>query len=326
MYYLTYRPQTLDEIDNSHVRDIIRQILNAENVPHAFLFVGQKGTGKTSVARIVARSLNKLTEQDISPDIVEMDAASNRGIEEVKSLIKEASYLPMTGAFRIFIIDEAHMITTEAYNALLKTLEEPPATAVFILATTNLEKVPKTIVSRCSVVNFGKAKDEDVVTMLSRIALREKIPTSPELFQLIARHADGSFRDAAKILEDLVIQKKLSVGDAKQHLGIVGTKNLIEVIDGSSLPQALAWIQRFTQEGGSIKNLIETTLHDLHTLMLQHHGIKTDTEKIVSKLTASEVVLLIKHLTEAYRTLSFTPIESLTLEIAIAEFYNERHV
>lgn len=326
MFYLKYRPQTLDQIDNSHVRDIIRKILSADHTPHAFLFVGQKGTGKTSVARIVARALNKLSEDDISPDVVEMDAASNRGIEEVKALIKEASYLPMTGAYRVFIIDEAHMITTEAYNALLKTLEEPPATAIFILATTNVEKVPKTIVSRCSIVNFGKAKDEDVISMMQRIAHSEHVSVEPEFYHLVARHADGSFRDAAKIFEDLIIQKKLSLTSAKEHLGIVGTKNLIEVIDTSSLPQVLAWLQRFGQEGGSIKNLIETTLHDLHTLMLQQHGVKTDAETIPTHLSSAQIVRLIKHLTEAYRTLPFSPIESLALEIAMAEFYNERHV
>ncbi len=326
MFYLKYRPQTLDEIDNSNVRDIIRQILNAQQAPHAFLFVGQKGTGKTSVARIVARALNNLADADISPDVVEMDAASNRGIEEVKALIKEASYLPMTGKYRIFIIDEAHMITTEAYNALLKTLEEPPSTAVFILATTNIEKVPKTIISRCSVVNFGKAKHEDVVAMLQRIARAEKIDAASELYELIARHADGSFRDAAKLFEDLGIQKKLTLADAKEYLGIVGTKNLIEVLETSTLPQALAWLQRFSQEGGSAKHLIETTLHDLHTIMLNQHGVKTTTTPISTTMTTPNVLRLIKYLTEAYRTIPFSPIESLTLEIAIAEFYNDRHV
>ncbi len=326
MFYLKYRPQTLDEIDNSNVRETITKLIATKNIPHAFLFVGQKGTGKTSVARIVAKALNKSEGQDFSSDIVEMDAASNRGIEEVKNIIKEASYLPMSSAYRIFIIDEAHMITNDAYNALLKTLEEPPSTAVFILATTNIEKVPKTILSRCSIVNFGRAKKEDIITMLERIAKNEKITIDKDLFDLIARNADYSFRDAAKILEDLVIQKKLVVQEAREYLGLFGTKNLIDVIQTSQLPQTLAWIQRFSNEGGNIKHLIEASLKDLHSLMLSKHGIKPDSEPIKSELTISQITNLIKLLTEAHRTSQYSPIEALPLEIAISEFYNNTHV
>lgn len=323
MFYLKYRPQTLEEIDNSNVRETITKLLSSkQSLPHAFLFVGQKGTGKTSVARIVAQTLNKTTKEEYSSDIVEMDAASNRGIEEVKNIIKEASYLPMTSAYRIFIIDEAHMITTEAYNALLKTLEEPPATAIFILATTNLEKVPKTIISRCSVINFGRAKQMDIITMLERIAKHEKMNLDNELLSLIAQYADFSFRDAAKILEDLSIQKKLTVQEAKEYLGLFGTKNLIEVIHTSQLPQTLAWIQRFSNEGGSIKNLIESSLKDLHALLLSKHGVKSDTEPLKLDLTIENITKLIKLLSEAHRSISYSPIESLPLEIAVSEFYN----
>ncbi len=323
MFYLKYRPQTLEEIDNSNVRETITKLLSSkQSLPHAFLFVGQKGTGKTSVARIVAQTLNKTTKEENSSDIVEMDAASNRGIEEVKNIIKEASYLPMTSAYRIFIIDEAHMITTEAYNALLKTLEEPPATAIFILATTNLEKVPKTIISRCSVINFGRGKQIDIITMLERIAKHEKMNLDNELLSLIAQYADFSFRDAAKILEDLSIQKKLTVQEAKEYLGLFGTKNLIEVIHTSQLPQTLAWIQRFSNEGGSIKNLIESSLKDLHALLLSKNGIKPENEPLKIDLSIAQITKLIKLLSEAHRSISYSPIESLPLEIAVSEFYN----
>ncbi len=325
MFYLKYRPQTLEEIDNSNVRETITKLLaSKQSIPHAFLFVGQKGTGKTSVARIVAKALNKSEGEAFSSDIVEMDAASNRGIEEVKNIIKEASYLPMSSAYRIFIIDEAHMITNEAYNALLKTLEEPPSTAIFILATTNLEKVPKTIISRCSVVNFGRAKQDDIVTMLERIAKHEKITLDKDFFALIAQYADYSFRDAAKILEDLVIQKKLTVQEAKEYLGLFGTKNLIEVIQSSQLPQTLAWIQRFSNEGGSIKNLIESSLKDLHALLLFKHGIKPEHEPLKSDLTVKMVTVLIKLLSEAHRDIAYSPIEALPLEIAVADFFGSK--
>lgn len=327
MFYLKYRPQTLEEIDNSNVRETISKLLSSkQSIPHAFLFVGQKGTGKTSVARIVAQALNKTTKEENSSDIVEMDAASNRGIEEVKNIIKEASYLPMISDYRIFIIDEAHMITTEAYNALLKTLEEPPSTAIFILATTNLEKVPKTIISRCSIVNFGRAKQVDIVTMLERIAKHEKMTLDKELLSLIAQYADFSFRDAAKILEDLSIQNKLTLQEAKEYLGLFGTKNLIEVIHTSQLPQTLAWIQRFSNEGGSIKNLIESSLKDLHALLLSKHGIKPENEPLKLEFSIDQITKLIKLFSEAYKNVSYSPIESLPLEIAVSEFYNNTHV
>jgi DNA polymerase-3 subunit gamma/tau len=184
MFYLKYRPKKISELDNSNVKNQLMKILSSSDFPHAYLFVGQKGTGKTSSARIFAKAINCLNndfakntkvKNNFEPcnicenclaidngsfnDVIELDAASNRGVEEIKNLIKETSFSPMSGNYRVFIIDEAHMITNEGFNALLKTLEEPPSTAIFILATTNLEKVPKTIVSRCLKVNFGKAVD-----------------------------------------------------------------------------------------------------------------------------------------------------------------------
>lgn len=318
---------SMNEIDNSGVRETIAKILSSKTVPHAFLFVGQKGTGKTSVARIVAKTLNKIASIDeASADIVEMDAASNRGIDEIKNLIKEATYLPMTGKYRVFIIDEAHMITTEAFNALLKTLEEPPKTAIFILATTNLEKLPKTIVSRCSVVNFGRAKKADIIRMLSRIVTKEKINVDKDILELVTRHADHSFRDAAKILEELIIQKKLELKKAKEFLGVVGTRNILEIIATSDITEALAWIERFVKEGGNVRYLVESALEDLRLLLLAKHGVKTDEEPLSISLTPQKISLLIKSLTEAYNLMKISPVESLPLEIAVAEFYNSKHV
>ncbi|MDO8741632.1 MAG: DNA polymerase III subunit gamma/tau, partial [Candidatus Roizmanbacteria bacterium] len=230
MFYLKYRPKTIEEIDNQQVKEMISKILSAKSLPHAFLLVGQKGTGKTSTARIIAKSVNCLNNKfsqsgktaeinDFEPcnkcancksislssftDVIEMDAASNRGIEEIKNLIRETSFLPMSGGFRVFIIDEAHMITMEGFNALLKTLEEPPKSAIFILATTNLEKLPKTIISRCLKINFGKAKIIDINSMLKRITKNEGLDFNENMLKLIASHSEDSFRDAAKILEEV---------------------------------------------------------------------------------------------------------------------------
>jgi len=333
MFYSTYRPKTIAELDNSTVKEVINLLLSSKNIPHAFIFIGQKGTGKTSTARIVAKSLNCLKnhfagrgssvepcntcpsclaiDASSSPDITELDAASNRGIEDIKKIIMEASFLPLSARKRIFIIDEAHMITNEGFNALLKTLEEPPAQAVFILATTNVEKVPKTIVSRCSIVNFGIAKKEDLIKMLNRIAASEKISVSKETIELISVNADHSFRDAAKLLEELSVQKRLNYKDANSYLGLV-KQDFLNILFTEDLTQALEWIQFFEKQGGSIKNLLTELLNELHELLLTPTG----------KVPPRTIARLMKLLNEAYSSTRYAPLESIPLEIAVVEFYN----
>lgn len=310
-----------------------------------FYLLAKKGTGKTSTARIFAKSVNCLKnrfgkngssslepcgecancimiDSSTSPDIIEMDAASNRGIEDIKNLIKEAAFFPMSTKYRVFIIDEAHMITSDAFNALLKTLEEPPSSVIFILATTNVEKIPKTIISRCSIVNFGKAHKADIISMLERIAKGEKLTANEKLFPLIAAHADKSFRDAAKIYEELVIQNKLDYDQAKSFLG-VARAGFWEIIKKSDLGETLSWIREFSANGGNFKNFIEELLEELRIELLKKNGVKVEEEEPID-LPKTEIVLFIKLLSEAYQNLRTSPIESLPLEIAVVEFYNKR--
>jgi len=343
MFYLKYRPQKLAEIDNSSVRHILEKILNAKTVPHALLFVGEKGTGKTSAARILAKALNCLENKSsqknlsfepcnlcpncqaitkgYSVDVLEMDAASNRGIEEVKNLIKETNFLPMNSRFRIFIIDEAHMITPDGFNALLKTLEEPPKTAIFILATTNEEKLPKTIISRCFKINFGKAKKSDILSMLKRICRNEKINLSDEILELISRRSENSFRDAAKLLEEIVIQNLKTVEEIEKFLGIRGQTDLLNLIEKKDAVGTFAFIENFALNGGNFKILIEDLLEKLRLKLLHKKGLLKE-EEFDSPLTFGEITFLIKLLLEAYQNMKITPIDSLPLEIALAEFYN----
>ncbi|MEK7110092.1 MAG: DNA polymerase III subunit gamma/tau [Patescibacteria group bacterium] len=349
MFYLKYRPKTIKEIDNLSAKVMIGKILESSTLPHAFLFVGQKGTGKTSTARILAKAVNCLNNKfsrnnknkdvfNFEPcnkcvnchsiglssftDVIEMDAASNRGIEEIKSLIRETSFLPMSGGYRVFIIDEAHMITNEGFNALLKTLEEPPKSAIFILATTNLEKLPKTIVSRCLKINFGKANTTDIYSMLKRIAKSENIDFSDNLLKLIAGHSENSFRDAAKILEEVSLQKIKSVEEVERFLGIRGRNDLLKIIEKKDPKKTLSWIEDFSQNGGDFKNLIEDILNQLHShLLVKNKIIKNESKEIT--LTLSEISLLMKLLIEAYQNLRNTPIDSLPVEIALIEFYNK---
>lgn len=344
MYYLTHRPRTISELDNTQVRDKMEKILSAKTIPHALLFVGTKGMGKTSTARIVAKALNCLENKfankndsfepcntcsncisidtGSSPDVVEQDAASNRGIDEVRKIIKEAAYAPMTGKYRIYIIDEAHMITTDAFNALLKTLEEPPKTVIFILATTNEEKVPSTIISRCVRIPFGSAEQKDIEHMLDRIAEKEKVPLTNELKTLISTYSDNSFRDAAKLFEELVVQQKLTVEDAEHYLGIRAKQQLLSIMQVQTLAESLQWVEEFSENGGNIKRLIENMLQTLKKQLLLKSNVTTDTKDLGYSL--QEVTIFMKLLHEAYLNLKITPIDSLPLEIAIVEFYNYR--
>lgn len=349
MFYLKYRPKTIGEIDNLQVKEMIGKILDSSTLPHAFLLVGQKGTGKTSTARIIAKTVNCLNNkfsrgkkptknkgyepcnkcvncQSISSssftDVIEMDAASNRGIEEIKSLIRETSFLPMSGGFRVFIIDEAHMITNEGFNALLKTLEEPPKSAIFILATTNLEKLPKTIVSRCLKINFGKANTADIYSMLKRIAKSENINFNNDILMLITNHCENSFRDAAKILEEINLQKIKTTDEVEKFLGIRGRNDMIEIIEKKDLKKTLSWINDFSQNGGDFKNLVEDILNQLHSQLLIKNKILENESKEIA-LTINEISLLMKLLIEAYQNLRNSPIDSLPVEIALVEFYNK---
>ena len=345
MFYLKYRPRKIAEIDNSRVSILLKKILEGNTLPHAFLFVGQKGTGKTSAARIFAKAVNctenKFAKKssDFEPcnkcshcfsinsstftDVVEMDAASNRGIEEIKNLIRETAFLPMSGRFRVFIIDEAHMITPDGFNALLKTLEEPSPSTIFILATTNMEKLPKTIISRCVKINFGKGKIEDIVFMLKRISYAEKLEYSEEILKLIAHHSEASFRDAAKIIEEVSMQKIVSKPELETFLGIRGKSDLLEIIIKKDIKKIYLWIEEFSQNGGNFKNLIEDILEELRVQLLIKKGVLLDEAKPIN-LTVGEISRLIKLLMESYQQMKITPIESLPLEIALNEFYNDK--
>ncbi|OGK16367.1 DNA polymerase III, subunit gamma and tau [Candidatus Roizmanbacteria bacterium RIFCSPHIGHO2_01_FULL_39_12c] len=340
MYYLKHRPKTIEDLDNQKVKEIVKKILESKKIPHALLFIGQKGTGKTSTARIISKALNCSSSKDTepcnkcknclavdsfsSPDIIELDAASNRGIEDIKNLIRESNFYPMNNRYRIFIIDEAQMITSDAFNALLKTLEEPPESVIFILATTNPEKIPKTIQSRCSVINFAKAKKTEIISMLKKIAHREKLKIDEKLLELISEHSDHSFRDAAKILEELVVQEKLTYEEGIKFLGLL-RENFLSLLINKKPDEIFTWIEEFNRSGGNFKNLIEKLLDELRILLLANNGIKSDEFTAQAKISTENIVLLMKLLTEAYKNLKITPIESLPLEIAVVEFYNSRN-
>src|SRR5260221_808707 len=222
VYYRKYRPQTISELDSEKVRDTLYAVLSGKEIPHAFLFTGPKGLGKTSTARIVAKVVNCLAKRaegshSIEPDntcdqcisitngtnidVLEIDGASNRGIDEIRELRDRVNLAPSRAKKKIYIIDEVHMLTNEAFNALLKTIEEPPSHVMFIFCTTEPHKVPATIMSRCFHVSFNLAIEEEIVHSLKRIVIGEKLHIDNEVLHLIAQMAEGGFRDAPQILE-----------------------------------------------------------------------------------------------------------------------------
>ena len=340
MYYLKYRPHTIEDLDNLAPAETLRSILKSKSLPHAFLFIGHKGTGKTSAARIFAKAVNCLSNTyggkgtSIEPcnncsncksidkssfsDVTEMDAASNRGINEVKELIRETALLPMAGKYRVYIIDEAHMITTDGFNALLKTLEEPPETVIFILATTNLEKVPKTIQSRCVLVQFGSAKIEEIVHMLKRIRTGEKLHISDESLSIIAKHCDVSFRDGAKILEEIMLSEKMDEESILKKIGVRSKIGLYNAMMKKDVTQTLNWIKEFEKNGGTISLLIEEYLSDLQNHLLFLHKIPGNISSFSYSL--KETVILMKLLNEAYGVMKLSPYPAIPLEVALLEY------
>lgn len=222
--YRSYRSTSFDEIvGQDHITRVLKNSLKSNSISHAYLLSGPRGVGKTSIARIFAYAVN---EQEYSSDttnldIIEIDAASNRRIDEIREIRERVHIAPSVGKYKVYIIDEVHMLTKEAFNALLKTLEEPPEHVIFILATTELQKVPDTIVSRCIKLTFRPIDEKVISSHLAKIAKQEKIQISKEALDLLAEHGRGSFRDAISLLEQVKhTSDKVEVLDVSQMLGL----------------------------------------------------------------------------------------------------------
>jgi len=350
------------------VRETLHAILQ-KNVSHAFLFTGPKGLGKTSTARIVAKAVNcerigdrvqgidkkkkilnpkpSTRNPDIEPcnqcdqcvsitkgtnvDILEIDAASNRGIDEIRELKEKIRLAPVAAKRKVYIIDEVHMLTTEAFNALLKTLEEPPSHVIFILATTEFWKLPATIVSRSFHVQFEKPCNEELIRSLTRVVEGEGLKVEDGVLEKLCELADGAFRDAAKILEELSlaaagtkITKEILEKNYKTDSIKLEVNALLTTFAQKNAKDALLVIDRLASGGCDFKVVIEKAVEELRLLLLEKSGIKlrgVDSNHLEGdRFTIIQVQHLLEYFQEAYKQLKFTVVPQLPLELIAVKF------
>jgi DNA polymerase-3 subunit gamma/tau len=288
--YRKWRPKTFkDIIGQSHITTTLEnQILNG-SVAHAYLFSGSRGTGKTSTAKVFARAINCIDRETADPcnkcevciniskdtvmDILEIDAASNNGVNEIRELRENVKYAPAVGRYKVYIIDEVHMLSTGAFNALLKTLEEPPDHVVFILATTEPYKLPATITSRCQRYDFKRISTTDIASRLADVIASLDLTAQPKAIEAIARAADGSLRDALSLLDRTLSygMEQLTVARVNELLGLVSNEGLIRMVDGLvdlDIPRCLDIIHKLYNDGGDIGFFIKQLIGYYRNLLI----------------------------------------------------------
>ena len=362
--YRKYRPQKFSEVEGqTAIIQTLKNELSLDKIAHAYIFAGPRGIGKTTVARILAKAINCQNKkssrerrlgkvepcnrcvscQEItlgrSLDLIEIDAASNRGINEIRALRENVRFAPTKDAFKVFIIDEVHMLTREAFNALLKTLEEPPSNTVFILATTEVHEVPETILSRCQRFDFKKLSVSEIEHRLSQILKEEKRILNPEILRLIAIKADGGERDAESFLGQILSwpKKELKVDKVADFLGTVDWSliaNFINMLASCNSAQAIHKVNEIAANGQDLLNFTEQLIDYLRKMMLakvqlallDHSGFSfssTQKEELIAlaqKFSLKNLAHLIRLFITAKNNLDATLIPQLFLELAIIEY------
>ncbi len=298
---MKYRPQNISELDLVSAREALEKTFKNKNIPHAFLFSGPRGTGKTSAARILAMTVNKIDNCD-TPDIIELDAASNRGIEEIRTLREQVALSPMSCKYKVYIIDEVHMLTTEAANALLKTLEEPPAHVIFVLCTTDPQKLPETVISRCTRIIFSRPSIDEIVTKLKLVTKGEKYKITPEDLDLIAAESKGSFRDAIKILEQVIVTGIIPKSDDPQ--------GFISLLRANDTKASLKFIDNLVQNGVNLRSFIERCVEVLRVELLETLN--------------KDILLEIAGFEKAYEQTRTTAVQQLPLEVMVIANSNDK--
>ncbi len=333
--YRTYRPHTFKEVrGQEHITDVLSAAVKNKTIAHAYLFAGTRGTGKTSVARILAREIG-CTDKDL----YEMDAASNRGVDDIREVREGVYSLPFESPYKVYIVDEAHMLTKEAWNALLKTLEEPPSHVVFILATTELHKVPDTIQSRCETYIFREPSRDVIADAVEAVAKAEKCTLERSAADLIATLAEGSFRDALSILQKVLTISKDKKVDVEEVERVTGAptgellRRVLSALASRDYETALASVRNAQEVSADAKLFTRFLIQRVrNTLLLrlapkmkeslaQEHT-KADFELLERLATEKDngiTLVLLRGLLRAYEDITLAAVPYLPLEIALME-------
>ena len=333
--YRKYRPQTFAEVrDQDHIVKVLEGAIRKEEIPHALLFSGTRGTGKTTLARIFAREIGTS-----AVDLYEIDAASNRGIDDIRELKEAVHTVPYESKYKVYIIDEVHMLTKEAFNALLKTLEEPPAHVVFILATTEEEKLLDTILSRCQVFRFRSPSRAVLALTVTDVAKQEGFTLPPEAADLIAIAADGSFRDALGVTQKVILASGDTIGSADEVAAIIGAprtatlRALLTALGEGNTEAALDALHEAVGMHAEMKLFARLLLEALRAVILVRHQPKNaetllaafapDTRETITALAGAKTSPINSHLLLRFLTatqeVTFSPLPHLPLEIAIID-------
>ncbi len=348
--YRKYRPQLLDDIVGQDViiKILKNQILNSR-ISHAYLFTGPRGTGKTSVAKILGKTANCLNLKNVKPcnecvcctqnnqsvDILEIDAASNNGVDEIRELRNKVSLVPTLGKYKVYIIDEVHMLSPGAFNALLKTLEEPPEHVIFILATTELHKIPTTILSRCQKFDFKRISKNNIVKRLQYICKQENIKISIEPLNEIARLSTGGLRDAIGMLEQVLAYSNENITLEDVHsvngtLPIEQLKELVNYIIDQDLEQIFKKIEKYDLEGKNFFKLLEELILFLKNLIIFQKAPKFNEkdisreiyEEISKKITLNEIIEKIKKINNLFIDLKQYSDPKLIMELILINLFD----
>ena len=347
--YRKWRPGTLSElVGQNHVAHTLQQAVLTDRVSHAYMFCGPRGTGKTSTARILAKAVNCLSPSDGEPDdschmclavnegraidLIEIDAASNRRIADIRDLTEKIHYSPAEGKFKVYIIDEVHMLTPEAFNALLKTLEEPPPHAILILATTDVHKVPLTIISRCQRFDFRRVPSQDIVKKLRKLCVEEAVEIEDEALMLVARKSTGSLRDAENILEQVIVSSEPPVTerDVRELLNLTDESlpaDLLDLIADNQVKGSLVRLGEMIADGKEPTQIHSSLIEIIRVLILLKSNASDGSElgdalrdrlqNIAEKFSMERLIHIAKIISEVNFRDVLT--RALPLEIAILE-------